>query len=79
MTQNITPTDEELADETPEAVESVESGAKVVMPDIYAEQPAATQPLLKILDPDSPDIDSSTGFNPYDTAVFLKKPELKPR
>jgi len=79
MTQSMTSPEKELPEETSEAVESVESGPNVVMPDIYAEKHAATQPLLKILDPNSPDIDSSTGFNPYDTAVFLKKPELKPR
>ena len=49
------------------------------MPDIYGEKIDAgervdvTEPLLKILDPSSPDIDKSTGFNPYDTAVLKEK------
>ncbi len=45
----------------------------VVMPDIYADEQVATVWGIKILDPSSPDIDKSTGFNPYDTAVLQKK------
>ncbi len=45
----------------------------VVMPDIYADEQVATVRGIKILDPSSPDIDKSTGFNPYDTAVLQKK------
>ena len=45
----------------------------VLMPDIYGENDDDTQPLLNILDPSSPDIDESTGFNPYDTAKMHKK------
>ena len=44
----------------------------VLMPNIYADQHVATEPDLKILDLSSPDIDKSTGFNPYDTAVLRK-------
>jgi hypothetical protein len=44
-----------------------------LMPDIYAVEPATSKPGPKILDPSSPDIDKSTGFNPYDTAVLRKK------
>ena len=79
MAPGNTSLDKKTSQATPESIESGESEQDVVMPDIYAEKHAATQPLLKILDPNSPDIDSSNGFNPYDTAVFLKKPELKPR
>ena len=79
MAQSPTSIEKKLSQDTPESIESGDTGSDVVMPDIYAEKHAATQPLLKILDPNSPDIDSSNGFNPYDTAIFLKKPELKPR
>jgi hypothetical protein len=44
----------------------------VVMPDIYGENDDDTRPLLNVLEPSSPDIES-TGFNPYDTAVLQKK------
>jgi len=47
-------------------------GNDVLMPDIYADQHVANDPCLKILDPSSPDIDKSTGFDPYDTAVLRK-------
>ena len=46
---------------------------EVVMPDIYGEKHEATEPPLKILDPNSPDIDKSTGFDPYDTVVLHEK------
>ena len=45
----------------------------LVMPDIYADEQVATVPHLKVIDLSSPDIDKSTGFNPYDTAVLRKK------
>ena len=45
----------------------------LVMPDIYAVEHVATVPDLKVIDLSSPDIDKSTGFNPYDTAVLRKK------
>lgn len=45
----------------------------VLMPDIYANEDVDTVRGIKILDPSSPDIDKSTGFNPYDTAVLQKK------
>ena len=50
---------------------------EVVMPDIYGEQHEATEPLLKILNPTSPDIDESTGFDPYDTVVLHEKQGVK--
>ncbi len=45
----------------------------LVMPDIYADKPANTVPLLRVIDLSSPDIDKSTGFNPYDTAILREK------
>ncbi len=42
----------------------------LVMPDIYAVEHVDTVPDLKIIDLSSPDIDSSEGFNPYDTAIL---------
>ena len=45
----------------------------VVMPDIYAVEHEDTVPVLKVIDLSSPDIDESSGFNPYDTAVLRKK------
>lgn len=45
----------------------------LVMPDIYADEHVATVPHLKVIDLSSPEIDKSTGFNPYDTAVLRKK------
>ena len=45
----------------------------LVMPDIYAGELADTVPFIKVIDLSSPDIDKSTGFNPYDTAVLRKK------
>ncbi len=50
-----------------------EAEKNVVMPDIYSEAHDATVPQLKLLDLDLTDLDESTGFNPYDTAVFQKK------
>jgi len=50
---------------------SVEDAA---MPDIYASEFAATVQDIKIIDmSSSEDVDESTGFNPYDTAVLQKK------
>lgn len=45
----------------------------LVMPDIYTVKHVETVPDLKIIDLSSPDIDKSTGLNPYDTAVLRKK------
>ena len=45
----------------------------LVTPDIYAVEHVATVTDLKVIDLSSPDIDKSTGFNPYDTAVLQKK------
>ena len=54
-------------------IESLGPGKNILMPDIYGNEHVATVPDLKILDLSSPDIDESTGFNPYDTAVLRKK------
>ena len=48
-------------------------GTNVLMPDIYANEFSATVPDLKILGESSSKTDESEGFNPYDTAVFVKK------
>lgn len=45
----------------------------LVMPDIYSVEHVETVPDLKVIDLSSPDIDESSGFNPYDTAVLRKK------
>ncbi|MDA0994929.1 MAG: hypothetical protein O3A13_15020 [Proteobacteria bacterium] len=58
-------------------VESGGPGKNVLMPDIYGDRHDATEPLLKILDQSSPDVDISTGFNPYDTVVLHEKPGSK--
>jgi hypothetical protein len=57
-------------DEQPSTPLSVED---LVMPDIYAVEHEDTVPVLKVIDLSSQDIDKSTGFNPYDTAVLRKK------
>ncbi len=41
--------------------------------DEYSEEPDLTVPYLKILDPDSPDTITSTGFDPCDTVKMHKK------
>ncbi len=57
----------------------IDGGAEreVVMPDIYAEKHELTEPPVKILDPTSPDIDVSTGFDPYDTVVLHEKQGIR--
>jgi hypothetical protein len=45
----------------------------LVVPDIYAVDHVDTVPNLKIIDLSSPDIDSTTGFDPYDTAILRNK------
>jgi hypothetical protein len=59
--------------EMPGRIESQGPGKNILMPDIYGNERVATVPDLKIIDLSSPDIDESTGFNPYDTAVLRKK------
>jgi hypothetical protein len=54
-------------------IESQGPGKNILMPDIYGNEHGTTVPDLKIIDPSSPDIDESTGFNPYDTAILRKK------
>ncbi len=58
------------ADDQPSKFVAVED---LVAPDIYAIAHEDTVPVLKVIDLSSPDIDKSTGFNPYDTAVLRKK------
>ncbi len=48
-------------------------GKNVLMPDIYADTHDVTEPLLNILELESPLGDTSSGFNPYDTAVLHEK------
>jgi len=43
------------------------------MPDVYADEHGDTVPNLKILASDTSDTDTSTEFNPYDTARMHKK------
>jgi hypothetical protein len=46
------------------------------MPDIYNEDLTPTEPNLEVLDPTAPEGEEPAGFNPYDTGVLKKKPEL---
>jgi len=63
----------------PEAPDVLEQPSKpltvddLVMPDIYAVKHVETVPDLKTIDLSSPDIDDSSEFNPYDTAVLRNK------
>ena len=54
-------------------IDSQGPGKNVLIPDIYGNEHVATVPDLKILDLSTPDSDESTGFNPYDTAVLVRK------
>ncbi len=45
----------------------------VLMPDIYAHEPVNKKIDAEVVDQSSQDTDESSGFNPYDTAVFQKK------
>ena len=45
----------------------------VLMPDIYANDNDPLMPDMKILGEPSSEVDESEGFNPYDTAVIVKK------
>ena len=57
-------------------VECVET---VVMPDIYADEHSVEDSISRDIDEslpsvdESPGVDSSNGFNPYDTGVLYKK------
>ncbi len=57
----------------PDRIDAPGSGTNDLMPDIYADADADTQPYLQILEPSSPDVDESAGFDPYDTGVRQKK------
>jgi hypothetical protein len=48
-------------------------GKTVLMPDIYAEENAVEDSASELVDALAPDIEESSGFNPYDTAVLYKK------
>ncbi len=54
-------------------IDSQRPGKNILMPDIYADERVGTVPDLKVIDQPSPDADTSTGFNPYDTAKMHKK------
>ena len=50
-------------------------GKGAEMPDIYAEKRSVEETSIEVApsDIESPDIDHSRGFNPYDTGVLYKK------
>ena len=54
-------------------VECVGPGKTVLMPDIYADEYAANEMHIVVIDDSSPDITKSDVFNPYDTAALHKK------
>ena len=62
-----------------QTTDDIDGGAEreVVMPDIYAEKHELTEPPVKALGPTSPDIDVSTGFDPYDTVVLHEKQGIR--
>jgi len=43
------------------------------MPDIYADEYAANEMHIEVLDESSSDIESAGGFNPYDTGTLRQK------
>lgn len=53
--------------------ESLGHDDKFAMPDIYDNNYEATVPDLNIIDQAEHEIDNSSGFNPYDTAVLHQK------
>ncbi len=56
-------------------VDCLGSGKDAEMPDIYAEKHAVEETSVEVApsDVESPGIDRSRGFNPYDTWRFLNK------
>jgi hypothetical protein len=56
-------------------VDCLGSGKGAEMPDIYAEKRAVEETSVEVApsDVESPGIDRSRGFNPYDTGRFLNK------
>ena len=64
------PSDGEKVGDGPD---SSDSGEIVVMPDIYATQPAPKAIDIEVASRSSKDDDESTGFDPYDTAKLHKK------
>ena len=60
---------------TSRRVECLGPEQDVLMPDIYADEYAVeeTGPEAVPSNDDSPDINHSRGFNPYDTGVLYKK------
>ena len=62
-----------LGDAVANLSDHLELAKKVLKPDEYSEEPDLTVPYLKILDPDSPDTFTSTGFDPYDKVKMHKK------
>ncbi len=53
--------------------DSQDAGANILMPDIYADEPAAKPVDIKVLSRSTDDDDESVGFDPYDTATLHKK------
>ena len=56
-------------------VDCLGSGKNAEMPDIYAEKRAVEETSIEVApsDVESPDIDYSRGFDPYDTGILYKK------
>jgi len=65
--------DDSRAQKSGRHIESIGPGKNVLMPDIYGEEYSITVPELQILGQPDASLDESGGFNPYDTAVFVKK------
>ena len=64
--------DAELA----EALEEHHPAPEVVMPDIYADPKPSINSRLRVVGHAAPDVDTSSGVNPYDTGV-LQQSKLK--
>ena len=54
-------------------VECLGPGKTVLMPDIYADEYAANEMHIEVLDGSSADIEAAGGFNPYDTGALRQK------
>ena len=63
----------------PGRITSETPGKNVLLLNTFAETHESTEPLLKLLDEPSTDVDTATGFNPYDTVVLHDKHAVKKR
>jgi hypothetical protein len=54
-------------------VECLGPGKTILMPDIYADEYAANEMHIEVLDESSSDIKATGGFNPYHTAALRQK------